>query len=350
MRKMSEEVSREVDQLLKNREKYETWLERLESERDKVTSQAYDRVRSDYQKRLSEVVAQLRAHGQALENRLGEMRARVDKIEGEVAGRTEELEEARLRRMVGEYTDEGEWRELEGRLVDEVQRLEDQLETSRAEIRHLNEIVAQVGLDRAAPATAEPGPTPPESTTPESGVAEPTEASVPGPVTSSEPELEPEPIPDPPEPMPQPEATASIPPAEEPAVAEEGAPAEPELSEPAELSEISAESDEEGFLSLEELVLEDKDPEDAFRPGSPEQEAAPKMESSSQEESEAEVGDELAFLESLSLGSGEDSESFSFLEQHGSGTPQTIICPHCSAANDPAEWYCTECGEELPAE
>jgi len=64
------------------------------------------------------------------------------------------------------------------------------------------------------------------------------------------------------------------------------------------------------------------------------------------------VGDELAFLESLSLGGGEEGEgdSFSFLEQHGSGTPQTIICPHCAAANDPAEWYCTECGEELPAE
>ena len=65
------------------------------------------------------------------------------------------------------------------------------------------------------------------------------------------------------------------------------------------------------------------------------------------------VGDELAFLESLSLGDdapASDAESFSFLEQHGQGTPQTIICPHCSAANDPAEWYCTECGEELPAE
>jgi hypothetical protein len=127
-------------------------------------------------------------------------------------------------------------------------------------------------------------------------------------------------------------------------------------SEPEEFAEPfrSSLEDEidEGFLSLEELVLEDKDPEEAMRPARPE---PPRREPTPEPppgegEGEAEVGDELAFLESLSLGSSEESESFSFLEEHGSGTPQTIICPHCSAANDPAEWYCTECGEELPAE
>ncbi len=103
---------------------------------------------------------------------------------------------------------------------------------------------------------------------------------------------------------------------------------------------------DEGYLSLEELVLEDKSPDEAVVKEKPE-EAAKEAAAGGEE---AAVGDELAFLESLSLSGGEESQSFSFLERHGSGTPQTIICPHCSAANDPAEWYCTECGEELPAE
>lgn len=87
--------------------------------------------------------------------------------------------------------------------------------------------------------------------------------------------------------------------------------------------------------------LRSTQPERAVQPPAPEPGAG-----------EPGVGDELAFLESLSLDAGGEAthDSFSFLEQHGSGTPQTIICPHCSAANDPAEWYCTECGEELPAE
>lgn len=126
-------------------------------------------------------------------------------------------------------------------------------------------------------------------------------------------------------------------------------------------------ADDEGFLSLEELVLEDRAPEEfgippesaissePMAPMEPEATAPP----SDLGSAEPGVGDELAFLESLSLGGGGSesgggdeavTDSFSFLEQHGSGTPQTIICPHCSAANDPAEWYCTECGEELPAE
>jgi len=97
-------------------------------------------------------------------------------------------------------------------------------------------------------------------------------------------------------------------------------------------------------------VLEEGNKDEALVTEPPEGPAVPES------GGEGGVTDELAFLESLSLGGGAaeapkgDPESFTFLEQHGSGTPQTIICPQCSAANDPAEWYCTECGEELPAE
>jgi hypothetical protein len=297
---MPDDASREVDQLLKDREKYQQWLSRLESEKGKAPERAYDR---------------------------------IARIEAERAGAAEELEEARLRRSVGEFRDDNEWSELENRLVASLQQMDRQLQGAQGEIGRLGEIMALV---RRAERPAPPPPAQP-STAP----VEPPSAARP-----SAPPVEPPPRQAAPPPV------AAPPPAPEPAMA---APPEPEPA------------DDEGFLSLEELVLEDRAPEEfgippesaissqSMAPMEPEGSAPP----SELEAAEPGVGDELAFLESLSLGGagggggGDDEtspDSFSFLEQHGSGTPQTIICPHCSAANDPAEWYCTECGEELPAE
>ncbi|UCC73678.1 MAG: zinc ribbon domain-containing protein [Gemmatimonadota bacterium] len=294
---MPDDVSREVDQLLKDREKYQHWLNRLETERGKAPEGAYVRVQADYERRLDEVTGKLRAHSDAVQSKLREVEQAVTRLEAERVARADELEEACLRRSVGEYRDDNQWSELEKRLVATLQRTDQQLESTRAEIGRLSEIMALV--QRAEQPAAAPPP----------------------PVQPARP-----PPPPPVEPVPRP------PPAPEPAMA---APAEP--------------ADDEGFLSLEELVLEDRAPEEFGIP--------PEVEPASPAEpmpAEPGVGDELAFLESLSLGGGGGGESgvdsFSFLEQHGSGTPQTIICPHCSAANDPAEWYCTECGEELPAE
>ncbi|UCC47687.1 MAG: hypothetical protein JSV41_09350 [Gemmatimonadota bacterium] len=284
---MSDDVSRELDQLLRDREKYENWLSRLESERSKATAEAYSRVHGDYQQRLDEVVAKLQAHSEAVQDRLHELEQKVVDLEGERALRAEKLDEARLRRSVGELRDDNEWADLEKRLASSVQKADQELTRARTEIDRLRDVVAQV-----RPAPAAPRPTPPREAAPT-----------------------PPPRPAPP-PQPEPEA-------------------------------------EGGFLSLEELVLEDKDVViEEPAPLAAEPVAPPPSEPAFPEPLAAEpgVGDELAFLESLSLGGSEEGNSFSFLEQHGSGTPQTIICPHCSAANDPAEWYCTECGEELPAE
>jgi hypothetical protein len=314
---MPDDVSREVDQLLKDREKYQHWLSRLESEKGQAPERAYDRVRGDYQKRLEEVTSKLRAHSEAVRDKLRSVEQTVARIEAERAAGAEELEEARLRRNVGEYRDDSEWTELENRLVASLQQMDRQLQSSQGEIGRLGEIMALV--QRAE----RPVPPPPP--------------------------VEPPPLPvEPPPPQP----TAAPPPAPEPVMA---ATPEPER-EPV---------DDEGFLSLEELVLEDRAPEEfgippesaiSSEPMAP-MEPTAMAPTSDLAPAEPGVGDELAFLESLSLGEGggggaaeTGTDSFSFLEQHGSGTPQTIICPHCSAANDPAEWYCTECGEELPAE
>jgi hypothetical protein len=208
-------------------------------------------------------------------------------------------------------------------LKSSLEETEGQLGAANKEISRLKEIVAQVS-------GAEPA-------------LEVAEAMI-------EPEIEPEP-----ELEPELEAVLS---ADEPELAPIDETAAPEPEPEPVVTAIESPLSEEGHISLGELVLEDEDlsgldlePKVAAEPAAAAAEPAAAADPAAAEpESAAAVSDELAFLESLSLGGNKETESFSFLEDRGSGTPGTIICPHCSAANDPAEWYCTECGEELPAE
>lgn len=324
---MSDEVSKEIDELLQAREKYSNFIARLESERTGSSERAYGKVKADYEKRLKETVKSLQSHSKHLHERLKEMQGSLQGLEAELGDRQEELEESRLRRSVGEFQDNEDWTELEERLVKAVEESETELEESRGELDRLNGIIVQVESKKEIPAVAPPPP-------PDIDVAPPP----------------PPPLPTPPPPPPPPAPVEVGSAAElEPLPAVEAPPAQPSVAEPA--AAVADSGDD--FISLGELVLGDDDVE----AGSIELEpppAAPAGQEPAEEPASANtVGDELAFLESLSLGdeSAEGTtETFSFLEQHGRGTPQTIICPHCSAANDPAEWYCTECGEELPAE
>ncbi len=320
---MSDDVLREVDELVEQRDKFQTWLQKLETQREKFLERSFEKVRGDYLKRLEELSDKLRDHSDAVRARLDELGQQAVDLEVEKAARGDELEEARLRHTVGEYTDEEEWSDLENRLTDSLRKAEKKLQTAQEEVDRLKDIVAQLAGAEAEPEAA------------------PTEAE------------------------PQVEAEADMPPELAELVAElsdvagavEAEPAEPATAVEEASTSASEESsdDDEGMVFLEELVgggdeaLQPDsglgDATGAAQAGSAAEEAQPASAAT-----DGDLGDEMAFLESLSLDKGGESDTFSFLEEQGSGTPQTIICRHCSAANDPVEWYCTECGEELPAE
>ncbi len=357
---MSDDVSRDVDQLLKDREKYESWLERLESQRPETSARAYERVRGDYQQRLEDVLRRLESHSESIKAKLDDLAKQVAALESERNGRAEELDEARLRRAVGEYGDDANWHDLEKRLQGALQETEGRIESMRGEIGRLDEIMAVVERPAERPAAEKRPPERPAEPEPPEEPSEPEWeaelAVVPEerPVTSTLPPEVIEVADEEPFEAPEPPPVAAEPPVKpkpEPKPVEERRPVRPPEPEAAGFG--SGGDADEGYLSLGELVLEDSDLDSVLgEPARPQAEAPAEPESAPGTEAEegAEVGDELAFLESLSLGADEESEGFSFLAERGSGTPQTIICPHCSAANDPAEWYCTECGEELPAE
>jgi hypothetical protein len=412
---MADDVSREVDQLLKDREKFESWLQRLEQQRSETSGQAYERVRRDYEQRLEEVIGRLQSHGDSIKGKLAELRQQVAELDEERSSKAEELDEARLRHVVGEYGDDADWRDLESQLLTSLQETEGRIAGVRGEIDRLGEIVALVERTEekspVEPEPAEPPPAePPPVEPPPMPEPPPAVEAEPGPVTSTLPpevieveaaepvrvEIKPEPpafeplleqvvsepvVQPPPEPVVEPPPEPVVEPPPEPVVEPPPEPVveflrepvlEPEMfvepppvveplpPQPEPVFEAPAKPEvagpDEGYLSLGELVLEDKDLGDILSEpppveGAPAEPAEPAPAPEPEPEGgEAAVGDELAFLESLSLGSEDESEGFALFEQRGSGTPQTIICPHCSAANDPAEWYCTECGEELPAE
>ncbi len=316
---MSDDVLREVDELVEQKDKFQTWLQKLEAQREKFPERSFEKVRGDYLKRLEEVSDKLRDHSDAVRARLDELGQQAVDLEVEKAARGDELEEARLRHTVGEYTDDEEWSDLENRLTDLLRKAEEKLQTAQEEVDRLKNIVAQLAGAEAEPEAA------------------PTEAE------------------------PQVEAEDDMPPELAELVAELSEVAGAVAAEPATAVEAAStpaseeSSDDEGMVFLEELVGggdEALQPDSGLGDAMGAAQAGPAAEEAqpASAATDGDLGDEMAFLESLSLDKGGESDTFSFLEGQGSGTPQTIICPHCSAANDPVEWYCTECGEELPAE
>lgn len=286
---MTDAVSREVAQLLRQREQYRVFLQRLEERAADAHPRAYERVKADYEGKLRAITEKLATHVDALRQAIEETEAAVTDLEVRRDAKVEELEEAKLRHEVGEYADEKEWRAVERKLQKELQELEASLDAQRTLALNLAEVLEQVEAEVAGGAGRAAAPPPATGTDP--GARPVRRVREPGRVTEDTPE---------PEPPPPPETPAR--PAAAPVTGRGG-----------------ARDEVEELRFLESLSLD--------------AEAAP-------EEEEAGVPEPAAPPADAPL---------AFLGQRATGRPETVICPRCSAANDPAEWYCVECGEELPA-
>ncbi|HEY4322234.1 MAG TPA: hypothetical protein VGM77_13795 [Gemmatimonadales bacterium] len=95
-----------VEQLLAESESLRSWLARLELASASAPSAVRDRVRADYQRRLDDLTAGLRAHGDVIAAKLSDDRAEHDALAARAQAAHDALSEAELRHMVGEYDDE----------------------------------------------------------------------------------------------------------------------------------------------------------------------------------------------------------------------------------------------------
>lgn len=153
-----------IDELLRDRSKYQQWLAKLDAAGDGGAPQAVrSRVRTDYEGRLRAVLDRLRTHVGAITDALAKQRATLEELEAKDIQVAEQLAEASLRHAVGEY-EEGEWQRISAEAGSQREAMAHDMESTRREIDRLSEVQAIIleapkpEPEAAAPPAAAPAP------------------------------------------------------------------------------------------------------------------------------------------------------------------------------------------------
>jgi hypothetical protein len=147
-----------VEQLLAESDALRGWLARLDAAPVAAPDAVRDRVRRDYQKRLDQITAGLRAHGDVIGAKLrDDRREHGDLLERATAAR-ESLAEAELRHAVGEY-DRERYESERTRHTSDIETYDLGLAAAAERIARLDEVFALVeGTPRSPAVDAFPAP------------------------------------------------------------------------------------------------------------------------------------------------------------------------------------------------
>ncbi len=133
----------QIPALIAERDRYQQWLDALESERGDIPDHIYERIAADYAARLENAVDTLRTHVGELEERLAERRAELAEVVESLASRNDELVEGRIRHQVGEYDDK-RWASIEKELAAAIEEAKQRQAALEAEIRRLEGVLVEV--------------------------------------------------------------------------------------------------------------------------------------------------------------------------------------------------------------
>jgi hypothetical protein len=293
----------EVESLLASRQRIAEWLKKLEEAGSRTPPSVRERVRADYQGRLTQVVDQLRSHSDVISNALAGLRAQAEEFEELRSEEQETLAEAELRHAVGEYG-EGEWKRVESDAASKLGGLDEELARLASEINRLGDVLALIS-PRAAPATHEPvGERSLELLRDETPRA-PAHSAPPAPAPA--------------QPVEAPEA---------PRFVARGGRGPGRESGPARTIHFP-----------------------------PQRESPPARETPAAREPAPSALDELTFLKSMTLDPRPSSPTAAApapavvegKTERSQAVPKTLKCGECGALNRPTEWYCERCGAELAA-
>lgn len=145
-----------VAALIGERRKYEGWLAALEAKRAETPDHVFFRVRSDYERRLSEVLERLRSQAAALSERADALNARLAALLQEERSSHDKRHEAELRVSVGEFSQKA-WEELVKETAATSARITAERTTIHAELAEIRELLG--GGKPAATSPARPGRT-----------------------------------------------------------------------------------------------------------------------------------------------------------------------------------------------
>jgi hypothetical protein len=302
MAKSSPRPANPIDALLEERDRFQTWLTRLDEAGSTAPPAVRARIRGDYQQRLDQVVEQLRSHAAAVAEQLASLRVQQADLTQRELEAQETLAEAELRHAVGEY-EESEWERVRGgseRLLIDV----------REELARVSDEIARLGEVQGL--IAGPPPPPPVA-------AKPTlpGAPAPAPVEDDGSDWEPD-----------------IPLADTPA--EKSAPVIPSAPRFTPRSGSKA-SEATPPRTLPFPGRSEASPDDlAFIKSMADETPAPRRSSGASPR----VSD---------AGSKPSEPPPAGDRPSQAAAPKTLKCGECGTLNRPTEWYCERCGAELAA-
>lgn len=308
MAKATPQPANPIDALLDERARFQMWLSRLDSAGSEAPPAVRDKIRGDYQKRLDQVIEQLRSHAASVAEQLATLRVREDDLASQETEAQATLAEAELRHAVGEY-EESEWERVRGgseRLLIDVR---EELARVSDEITRLGEVQALIA---AAPEEAEAEEEEPEPAAPAAAATDEGDDW---------------------EPM--------IPLAEGPA----SNPAPPSASVPSAprfTPRTSARTSEPAPpRTIPFPTRAEPSPDDlAFLKSMADEQPTPKRSSGAGPRSSGSGSASTDETPKLVPGNERPSQA---------ATPKTLKCGECGTLNRPTEWYCERCGAELAA-
>ena len=281
-----------VNDLLAERNKYQTWIARLDSTKDTTPAAVRAKVLSDYQAKLESVLARLTEHGDAVREQLEQRKVRKEELVAEELKAKETLAEAELRHAVGEY-DEGDWVKVRAESNKTLVGCREELTKVVEDIERLAEVAKLIAQPVAPPEPPPPPPAPPEP---------PKVAKAPEP----------------------PPVETPAPPKRDSGRAE-FVPSTPKAKPPADELEF-----------LRSTVGEAEEAPSPARSVKPEKERKGKGEPAA-----------AAPAATVAPAVPEAEVSGALPKARGTGENRTLKCPECGTMNRATEWYCERCGSEL---
>jgi len=373
MSKPTHESSTPIDRLLQDRAQFVSWLTRLNSSTDApaVPEAVRGRVRADYERRLTAVVEELRGHTAALEAQVEGLSGRRDELAMREREQQEQLSEAEIRHLVGEY-DEGRWGGIRAELMKVILSVREELGNTTQEIDRLTEVLSTIRaplVPSTPPPVVMPDPVPP-----------PVAVSAPRPVIMPElilPEpvlIVPEPATPPPPPPPEPIRPAAAAPAPTAPAGGTEIPFRPVTPRPqpqqqpkvAPIKENapsrtlwfpSGKPTEGGGEKLDELAFL-KSVTGNEAPAAPASVPTPKPRASGGFTRQAEpIAPPPAAPEPVVHKAAPPAATTQPTvtplaepkDRSSGGGQKTLKCGECGTLNRPTEWYCERCGAELAA-
>lgn len=343
-----------IESLLAERRRYEGWMATLDTRRETTPAHVYERVRTDYEARLKDVLERLGGRSGDLRQMVETLAGRVSSLETDESTRRDALAEAELRALVGEFEAE-EWDRLKSERDAEIQRLVSERGELNGELTRVQELLSQANAEPRF-ATPAPGVVIPQAAAPAAAPA--------------------------PEPAPQPVAAAAPPPTDAAAPMDSAPSAPVPSSVPPIPTTAPSGFDELAFLqSLGDTrgpgLGEPAGGPPAAMPGAPMgarpsapvadaaqqlaadlasrtpfgtpvEQAAQRTTSPAMRQMANPIAEQRPAAPAPEPRRSSDGVP-SFLRDVPSEQVKTLKCQECGTMNYPTEWYCERCGGELAA-